>query len=302
MAGDSGEATPPGGAPLAWAAAMPTIAAVSNTTITLEQIIAHKRLEVASAKAAAPLEVMRERAAATPDPRNFFAAVTRPATGRTSIIAEIKRRSPSAGLIRREYDTHLFSPEDIARRYEAAGANAISCLTDREFFGGDLSFIARIKAAVALPVLRKDFIIDPWQVYEARAAGADAVLLIAEALEEAEIVDMLILCQQLRLTSLLEAHSVENILRVRPYVGFPHRSYALLGINNRDLSSMTTDLSHTLRLADLVEDRSVLVSESGIRTPADLRRLRSVGINIALVGEHLMRADDPGEALRALLA
>lgn len=281
---------------------MPTIAAVNNTTITLEQIIAHKRLEVASAKAATPLEAMRERALATPDPRNFFAAVTRPATGRTSIIAEIKRRSPSAGLIRREYDTHLFSPEDIARRYEAAGANAISCLTDREFFGGDLSFIARIKAAVALPVLRKDFIIDPWQVYEARAAGADAVLLIAEALEEAEIVDMLILCQQLRLTSLLEAHSVENLLRVRPYVGFPHRSYALLGINNRDLSSMTTDLSHTLRLADLVEDRSVLVSESGIRTPADLRRLRSVGVNIALVGEHLMRADDPGEALRALLA
>ncbi len=281
---------------------MPTIATVSTPTITLEQIIAHKRLEVASAKAATPLEAMRERAFATPDPRNFFAAVTRPATGRTSIIAEIKRRSPSAGLIRREYDTHLFSPEDIARRYEAAGANAISCLTDREFFGGDLSFIARVKAAVSLPVLRKDFIVDPWQVYEARAAGADAVLLIAEALEEAEIVDMLILCQQLRLTSLLECHSVENLLRVRPYVGFPHRSYALLGINNRDLSSMTTDLSHTVRLADLVEDRSTLVSESGIRTPADLRRLRSVGVNIALVGEHLMRADDPGEALRTLLA
>lgn len=280
----------------------PTMPTMPATTPTLEQILAHKRVEVAGAKGRTPLEAMRERALASPEPRNFFAAVTRPAEGRTSLIAEIKRRSPSAGLIRREYDSALFSPEDIARRYEAAGAAAISCLTDREFFGGDLGFIARVKGAVGLPVLRKDFIVDAWQVYESRAAGADAVLLISEALGEGEMVDLLILAQQLHLTTLLEVHSVENLLRVRPYVGFPHRSYALLGINNRDLSSMTTDLSHTLRLADLVEDRSVLVSESGIRTPEDLRRLREAGVRIVLVGEHLMRAENPGEAARALLS
>lgn len=248
-----------------------------------------------------PLDAIRDRALAAPEPRNFFAAVTRPAPNRSCIIAEIKRRSPSAGLIRPEYDTHLFSPEDIARRYHAAGASALSCLTNRRFFGGELAFLQRVKDAVSLPVLRKDFILDPWQVYESRAAGADAILLIAEALDDATLVDLLILAQQLHLTTLLECHSVENLLRVRPYVGFPHRAYALLGINNRDLASMTTDLAHTLRLADLVDDRSTLVSESGIKTPDDLRRLRAEGVRIALVGEHLMRHDDPGQALRDLL-
>jgi indole-3-glycerol phosphate synthase len=150
-------------------------------------------------------------------------------------------------------------------------------------------------------VLRKDFIVDPYQLWEARAAGADAVLLIAEALTEGEILDLMILSQQLQLTTLLEVHSMENLLRVRPHVGFPHRGYSLLGINNRDLDSMTTDLNHTARLVDLVDDTRVLVSESGIKTPADLATLRAVGVRIALVGEHLMRHEHPGQALRALL-
>jgi indole-3-glycerol phosphate synthase len=269
---------------------------------TLERILAAKQAEVEAGRRSTPLEELRARCEQAEPPRNFFAAVTRATPHTTSVIAEIKRRSPSAGLIRREYDTHDFRPEDIATTYHRAGAAAISCLTDRQFFGGDLSYIARVKAAVPIPVLRKDFIIDPWQVYESRAAGADAILLIAEALSESRLVDLLILAQQLRLTTLLEVHSMDNLLRVRPHVGFPHRSYALLGINNRDLSTMTVDLGTTLRLAELVDDRSVLVSESGITSPDDLRRLRGAGVRIALVGEHLMRQPDPGQALRDLLA
>lgn len=234
-------------------------------------------------------------------PRNFFRAVTRRGSNETAVIAEIKRRSPSAGWIRAEYERDDFDPGAVARGYADAGASAISCLTDEAFFGGCLSYIERVKASVGLPVLRKDFLIDPWQLWESRAAGADAVLLIAEALNEATMVDMLILAQQLRMTVLLEVHSADNLLRVRPHVGFPHPTYCLLGINNRDLTTMTTDLNHTMRLVDLVEDRSVLVSESGIRTPEDLARLRGVGVQAVLVGEHLMRHEHPGGALKALL-
>jgi indole-3-glycerol phosphate synthase len=149
-------------------------------------------------------------------------------------------------------------------------------------------------------VLRKDFLIDQWQLWESRAAGADAVLLISECLTESQLIDMLILAQQLRLTTLLEVHSMENLLRVRPHVGFPHPSYALLGINNRDLATQKVELGHTLRLVDLVEDTSILVSESGITSARDLATLRHAGVRIVLVGEHLMRAEDPAAALLAL--
>ena len=156
-----------------------------------------------------------------------------------------------------------------------------------------------------LPVLRKDFIIDPWQLWESRAHGADAVLLIAECLNESEIVDMLILAQQLQLTTLLEVHDMENLLRVVPHVGFPHAGYFLLGINNRDLSTMKVDLGHAIRLADtvseMIDDRSIIVAESGITSRADLHRLRTAGIRIALVGEHFMRQADPGAALAEIL-
>jgi indole-3-glycerol phosphate synthase len=268
----------------------------------LAEILAHKRVEIERAKSQVPFAELEAAVAQAEPPRNFFRAVTRSSKNETAVIAEIKRKSPSAGLIRPEYDGSRFSPEAIARAYADAGASAISCLTDEVFFGGHLSFLERVKEAVPLPVLRKDFLIDPWQLWESRAAGADAVLIIAEAVNESTMVDMLILSQQLRMTVLLEVHSLDNLLRVRPHVGFPHPTYCLLGINNRDLSSMTTDLNHTLRLADLVEDTSVLVSESGIRSPDDLARLREVGVRIVLVGEHLMRQDSPGEALRALLA
>lgn len=262
-----------------------------------------KRAEVEEAKRRVTFEDLEAQVAQADPPRNFFRAVTRhPDARHTSVIAEIKRKSPSAGLIRPEYGGDGFRPEDIARRYHAAGAAALSVLTDEADFGGHLSYIERVKDAVPLPVLRKDFVIDAWQLWESRAAGADAVLLIAECLNESQIVDLLILAQQLQLTVLLEAHDTENLLRLRPHVGFPHRAYCLLGINNRDLSTMTVDLNHTLRHVDLVDDRSILVSESGIRTPADLERLRAAGVRIALVGEHLMRQPDPGQALAELLA
>ena len=269
---------------------------------TLAQIVEHKRREVDEAKAKTPFSELEALVAQAEPPRNFFAAVRdRSRDGRTAVIAEIKRRSPSAGRIRPEYDGDGFRPERIAEAYKRAGAAAISCLTDETIIGGHQSYIERVRTAIDQPVLRKDFVIDPWQLWESRAAGADAVLLIAECLTESEIVDLMILAQRLGLTVLLEVHSMENLLRVRPHIGFPHPSYCLLGINNRDLSTMTTDLSNTLRLVDLVDDRSVLVSESGIRTREDLARLRAEEVNIVLIGEHLMRQDAPGEALADLL-
>ena len=266
----------------------------------MREIMAVKSREVAEARARVPLSELEALVAQEEPPRNFFRAVTRK-SDRPAVIAEIKRRSPSAGLIRPEYDGDGFRPEDIARAYFRNGASAISCLTDENFFGGHLSFIRRVKEAVPLPVIRKDFLIDPYQLWESRANGADAVLLIAECLTESQIVDMLILAQQLQLTVLLEVHSMENLLRVRPHIGFPHPAYCLLGINNRDLTTMTVDLGHTLRLVDIVDDRSVLVSESGIKTPDDLKRLKDEGVRIVLVGEHLMRQPSPGTALAELL-
>lgn len=263
----------------------------------LSTIVARKRVEVARAKERTPLATIETLVAQAAPPRNFFAAVVdEHDRARTRIIAEIKRRSPSAGVIRDDFD-HV----SIARAYEQAGAAAISCLTDEEHFGGHLGYIQQIKDAVDLPVLRKDFLVDEYQVWESRAAGADAVLLIAEVLAEAELMDMTILAQRLGMTTLVEVHDVENLLRVSRHIGFPHAGYSLLGINNRDLRTMKTDLSHTFRLAEMVEQRRILVSESGITTADDLAKLRRHGINIVLVGEHLLRQPDPGEALRDLL-
>jgi indole-3-glycerol phosphate synthase len=273
-----------------------------NASATLRTIVEHKRREVERARRETPLEALQERIGELGRPRNFFQAVTRhDGTRDVSVIAEIKRKSPSAGWIRPEYEGDGFDPAAIARRYHANGASAISCLTDERFFGGSPGYIHAVRDAAPLPVLRKDFIIDPYQVWETRAIGADAVLLIAECLREAELIDLMILARDLQLTALVEVHDMENLLRVRPHVGFPLRSYWLLGINNRDLSTMTTDLNHSLRLVDLVEDPSTLVSESGITGPDDLARLREGGIRIALVGERLMREADPGAALATLL-
>lgn len=271
-------------------------------TGVLAEIIANKREEVDRRKAQTSFAELESLVAQQEPARNFFAAVTHHADAfHSSVIAEIKRKSPSAGWLRPEYENESFDPAAVARQYHANGAVAISCLTDEKFFAGKLAYIDRIKEAVPLPVLRKDFIVDPWQLWESRAAGADAVLLIAECLSLSEMLDMQILAQRLGLTTLIEVHSMENLLRIRPHVGFPHPSYMLIGINNRDLDKQTVDINHTLRLVDLVETTNVLVSESGIRTADDVTKLRHEGVRIVLVGEALMKSPDPGMALAKLL-
>jgi indole-3-glycerol phosphate synthase len=262
----------------------------------LEQIIETKREELADRKARIPLESLKETISTLGRPRNFFNAVTRQSSKPLNLIAEVKKASPSAGVIRADFD-----PLAIARIYEAAGADALSVLTDEKYFQGHLDYIHLIRDEVKLPVLRKDFIIDPYQVYESRAAGADAILLIAECLATNELIDLQILATELSLTTLIEVHDMDNLIRVRDRViGFPHRSYGLLGINNRDLRTFKTDLGNTLRMAELVEDRRVLISESGINTRADIKKLADAGVSAVLVGESLMRSDDIAAKIREL--
>jgi indole-3-glycerol phosphate synthase len=262
----------------------------------LAQIIADKRLELAEAKQQVSLEELKNQVVNAPKPRNFFKAVTHPKR-QLRAICEVKKASPSAGTIREDFD-----PVALATAYYENGAAAISCLTDEKYFGGSLEHLQRIRQAVPLPVLRKDFIIEPYQIYEAALAGADAVLLIADCLDEAQLLDLLILAHELQLTTLVEVHEMDSLLKVRPHMGFPHPAYTLLGINNRDLRTMTTDLAHSLRMAEMVEDLDIVVSESGIKTHDDVKRLMEAGIYHILVGEHLMRQSDVGQALRDLLS
>jgi indole-3-glycerol phosphate synthase len=272
--------------------------AAMSTPITLPRIVEHKRGEVAAARVACPLEQLQDDVTRQQPPRNFFAAVsTGNGPGGVNVIAEVKRQSPSAGVIREDFD-----PVDISLQYENAGAVAISCLTDKRFFGGSLSTIGAIKKSVRVPVLRKDFLIDQYQIWEARAAGADAVLLISECLSEGLLMDMLILTHELGMTALVEVHDMEHLLRALQYVGFPHPGYMLLGINNRNLATMKTDISHTIRMLELAEEHlDILVTESGIKTPADVEYMVRHGVRRFLVGESLLKHDQPGDALRALV-
>jgi len=262
----------------------------------LEQIIDTKREEVAERSAKESVNDLKARIAELPRPRNFFRAVTYRKKKPVNLIAEVKKASPSAGVIRADFD-----PIQIAHTYAANGADALSVLTDEKYFQGKLEYIHQIRDVVGLPVLRKDFIIDPWQIYESRAAGADAILLIAECLETSEMIDLQILATELNLTTLIEVHDLDNLMRVRDHViGFPLPSYSLLGINNRDLRTFKTDLGNTLRLAELVPDRGVLVSESGINTRDDLVKLAGAGVSAVLVGESLMRSPDIGQKMREI--
>jgi len=266
---------------------------------TLDQILTQTRATVAHRKAATTQAQLLAIANDLPPPRDFIASLTAK-TRPTRIIAEVKRASPSAGLIRPEYAAQSFSPELIATEYHRAGANAISCLTDEPFFFGHLSYIARIKTSIPLPVLRKDFLIDHWQLAESKAAGADAVLLIAECLRGNSLSEMTDRAHQLGLATLIEVHDLTQAQRALAIVQrTPDR--ALLGVNNRNLSTMKVDLAQTARIAAMIPDRSVLVSESGIKSAADLAQLRTIGVEIVLVGEHLMRQSSPGDALRTLL-
>ncbi|MEX1257069.1 MAG: indole-3-glycerol phosphate synthase TrpC [Gemmatimonadota bacterium] len=252
----------------------------------LTRIVETKRGEVA--KLTAREEDLRAPAAAAPPPRDFAGAIA--GRGAVSLIAEVKRRSPGAGPIRPGLD-----PVEIARAYEGAGAAAISVLTDGEYFGGSLEDLTSVRNAVALPVLRKDFILAPVQVREARAAGADAILLIVRILDDRELRELRLLAEGLGMAVLVEAHDGEELERALA------SGASLVGINNRDLRNFTTRLETTLDLLERVPEGIVLVSESGIRTSDDVRRLGARGVHAVLVGESLLRAPDPGAAARELV-
>jgi len=262
----------------------------------LDAILETKRKEVEQLRAAAGLDDLKAAAADAPPARNFFSAVTRKPSRLVNLIAEVKKASPSAGVIREDFD-----PVDIALQYASAGANALSVLTDEQYFKGSLNYLRMIRREVSLPLLRKDFIIDPLQVYQSRAAGADAILLIAAALPPARLLDLMILSTELRMTVLLEVHKADELLSVRSSVGFPHASYGLLGINNRDLHTFNVDINTTIRLADLAGEDTPIVSESGIKTRRDVERLKAVGVKAVLVGETLMRSGDISAAIDELL-
>ena len=261
----------------------------------LDKIVADKRLEVRERQSLMSLDRLKEQVAGLPKCRNFYKSVTAPSRRGINVIAEVKKASPSAGLIRQDFD-----PVAIAKTYEKCGASAISVLTDEKYFQGRLEYIEQIREAVDLPVMRKDFIIDIWQVYEARAAGADALLLIAEALKPGELMDLMIAAAELTMTVLLEVHRADSLMRVRSMIGFPKKGYSVLGINNRDLTTMQVDLNTTVRLAGLLDDTSELVAESGIRTRADVDKLRSAGVKAVLVGQTLCEHPDIEEKFKEL--
>lgn len=254
----------------------------------LDRIVASKRRELASARALMPLDEMEFQASEAPPPRDFLAALSGP--GPVQLIAEVKKASPSAGVLRPDFD-----PIAIARTYQAHGAACLSVLTDAPFFQGHLSYLARIRASVAVPLLRKDFIIDEYQVVEARLAGADAVLLIAEVLDDEALVGLQVRARDLGMIALVEFHDEANLPRVLD------SGATLVGINNRDLKRFETDLDRTFRLRDRIPPSVTLVSESGIRTRRDVERLEAAGVHAVLVGETLMRQPDLGLAVERLL-
>jgi indole-3-glycerol phosphate synthase len=258
----------------------------TGTDTILDTIVAVKREEVAELSGRGA--ELRDRAADAPGARDFAAALRHP--GEVRLLAEVKRRSPSAGPIRADADAPT-----IAGWYQSGGAAAVSVLTDERFFGGRLADLVAVRAAVELPVLRKDFIIDALQIFEARAAGADAILLIARILDDTVLAELLGQAGELGMAALVEAHDTEELDRALA-VGA-----RLVGVNNRDLATFVTDMELSVRVAPTVASQVTFVAESGIRTPDDVRRLGEVGVDAILVGESLMRQPDPAAAARALV-
>ena len=254
----------------------------------LDKIVVRKRDEIAQAKRTRPEHELRAELKDAPPLRDFFVALA--ADGPIKLIAEVKKASPSTGVIRPDFD-----PVAIARSYESAGATCLSVLTDEHFFQGSLSYLRAIRSAVALPLLRKDFVLDSYQLLEARAAGADAVLLIAECLDDCNLRKLHGEALELGLTPLVEFYDEENLDRVLA------AGATLIGVNNRDLRTFDVDLARTLRMREKVPLDAVFVGESGIDTREDVLRLEAAGVDAMLVGESLMRQADIEAAVRRLL-
>ncbi|MEJ2006615.1 MAG: indole-3-glycerol phosphate synthase TrpC [Acidobacteriota bacterium] len=253
----------------------------------LRTIIAARRRRIAELRGTTPLETLRQAAELRSDFRDFAQAISGEVL---SVIAELKRASPSRGVLRPEYH-----PQEIAESYQQAGASALSVLTEEQFFQGSLNDLKTVREVVQIPVLRKDFIVDEYQVYEAVAAGADALLLIVAALEDEDLKDLIELSGRLHVTPLVEVHTAEELERA---VAAGAR---ILGINNRNLNTLEVSLETSFRLREMIPSSCLAVSESGIKTGSDLERLAKAGFNAVLIGEHLMLADDPGAELSRLL-
>ncbi len=253
----------------------------------LDTILARKAQEVAAAKMARPAAAMAAAAAAQPPVRGFIDAIARRLHSRQpAVIAELKKASPSKGLIREDFD-----PEWLARSYAAGGASCLSVLTDRDFFQGQAAYLEQARSACSLPLLRKDFMIDPYQMLEARAWGADGVLLIVAALSDDQMGELYAAARELDLDVLVEVHDASELERALELPG------GLLGVNNRNLKTFETRLETTLELLPLVPAERLLVTESGIHGPEDMRRMQAAGVHGFLIGEHLMRTSNPGETL-----
>lgn len=263
---------------------------MTNTPDVLKRILARKAEEVAERAQAVPLRELGERAERAGAVRPFADALkAKVSSGAAAVIAELKKASPSKGLLREDFD-----PPALARGYERGGAAALSVLTDEDFFQGSTEYLVQARAACALPVLRKDFVIDAYQVYEARAMGADCILLIVAALGDAQLVELSGLATHLGMDTLVEVHDADEMERALPL------EHTLLGVNNRDLRSFHTSLDTTLALLDRVPPDRLLITESGIHTRDDVEHMRRAGVHAFLVGEAFMRAEAPGERLAEL--
>lgn len=257
-------------------------------TNILDKILARKRVEVEESFRARPLRDLMKECERLPPVRDFVGPLRSAPPIR--LIAEVKKASPSKGVIRQDFD-----PVAIAQAYQAGGASCLSVLTDVDFFQGSLTNLVKVRQAVDLPLLRKDFVVHPYQVYEARVAGADAVLLIAECLNRQELRSIFQLVRELGMNALIELYDRRNMDNVL------NTGAELIGINNRNLTSFEVDLNHTLRLKNEIPADRIVVSESGIRLPEDAKLLEEHGIHAMLVGESLMRQDDVVAATRQLL-
>jgi indole-3-glycerol phosphate synthase len=265
---------------------------MSDKPDILKKILARKVEEIAERRRCVGVHELQQQAGAADVPRGFINALQqKTAAGQAAVIAEIKKASPSRGVLR-----EVFDPAWIAASYEKGGAACLSVLTDIDFFQGADAFLQAARAACSLPVLRKDFIIDPYQVYEARAIGADCILLIVAALDDAMLLELLQLAEALGMDALVEVHDADELERA---LALPAR---LVGINNRDLRTFETSLETTLGFLERIPADRIVVTESGIHTPDDVSLMRSHGVNVFLVGEAFMRATEPGEKLAELFA